>query len=70
MSYAYADGVVWLEPLRPESHPMVHDLCSQHAGSVRVPQGWELRNEWQAASARKQASAAYGGPEQLDLIGA
>ena len=78
MSYAYAEGVVWLEPLRPESHPMVHDLCAQHAASVRVPQGWELRNEFEAAEAADQVPAAtssqafseYTGPEQLDLIGA
>lgn len=59
LSYAYADGVVWLEVLLPEAHPMVHDLCAVHADGVRVPLGWELRDE-----------RAPVGPSQLDLIGA
>ncbi len=70
MSYAYAEGVVWLEPLSPESHPMVHDLCAQHAASVRVPQGWELRDDLHQQSAPSPVQARYQGPEQLDLIGA
>ena len=57
---------------------MVHDLCPQHAANVRVPQGWELRDEFQAVEARdqvpdatsSQAFSEYLGPEQLDLIGA
>ena len=57
---------------------MVHDLCAQHAASVRVPQGWELRDEFEAAEAADQVPATtssqafseYRGPEQLDLIGA
>jgi hypothetical protein len=24
---------------------MVHDMCRMHAESVRVPRGWELRDE-------------------------
>lgn len=67
LSYAYADGIVWLEELSPEAHPMVHDLCRLHASNVRVPLRWELRDEW--SPAMEAASAA---PEQasLDLIGA
>lgn len=45
LSYAYADGVVWLEDLAAEAHPMVHDLCPLHADAVRVPRGWELRDD-------------------------
>ncbi|MFI5044489.1 MAG: DUF3499 family protein [Acidimicrobiales bacterium] len=45
LSYAYSDGVVWLEDLAPEAHPMVHDMCRMHAETVRVPRGWELRDE-------------------------
>jgi hypothetical protein len=45
LSYAYADGVVWLEDLADEAHPMVHDLCPLHADAVRVPIGWELRDD-------------------------
>lgn len=59
LSYAYADGIVWLDELAPEAHPMVHDLCSQHADGVRVPRGWELRDERDAAVAPR-----------LDLVGA
>ncbi|UDY35614.1 DUF3499 family protein [Dermatobacter hominis] len=62
LSYAYADGVVWLEDLAAEDHPMVHDLCAQHADGVRVPNGWELRDE------RRGAALPQHG--QLDLIGA
>ncbi|MBS1839106.1 MAG: DUF3499 family protein [Actinobacteria bacterium] len=59
LSYAYADGVVWLEALTPEAHPMVHDLCALHADGVRVPMGWELRDQ----RARFTQS-------RLDLVGA
>ncbi|MFM7070095.1 MAG: DUF3499 family protein [Actinomycetes bacterium] len=61
LGYAYADGVVWLEDLAPEAHPMVHDLCRMHADTVRVPRGWELRDE---------RSGGDGGQFRFDLIGA
>ncbi len=60
LSYAYADGVVWLQDLAAEDHPMVHDLCGAHADGVSVPRGWELSDE-------RAASAA---PQQQLLIGA
>jgi hypothetical protein len=60
LSYAYADGVVWLEDLADEAHPMVHDLCALHADSVRVPRGWELRDD----------RGAVDGQVSFDLIGA
>lgn len=44
LSYAYADGVAWLDGLAAEAHPMVHDLCGLHADNVRVPRGWDLRD--------------------------
>lgn len=44
LSYSYADGVVWVEDLAPEAHPMVHDLCAEHADQLRVPRGWECRD--------------------------
>jgi hypothetical protein len=57
---------------------MVHDLCAQHANNVRVPQGWELRNEFAIEAETEQLPAepqsraypTYRGPDQLDLIGA
>ncbi len=58
LSYAYADGLVVLEDLAAEAHPMVHDLCRTHASGLRVPLGWELRDD----RARDRV--------QLDLIGA
>jgi hypothetical protein len=61
LAYAYAEGVVWLEDLAPEAHPMVHDMCRMHADTVRVPLGWELRD------VRDQG---HDGPVRLDLIGA
>jgi hypothetical protein len=61
LSYRYAESVVWLEDLAPEDHPMVHDLCGQHADGVRVPNGWELRDE---------RRGLVGAHPQLDLIGA
>lgn len=42
LSYVYATGVVQMDDLAPEAHPMVHDLCERHAGNLRVPLGWEL----------------------------
>lgn len=42
LSYVYATGVVQMDDLAAEAHPMVHDLCDRHAGSLRVPLGWEL----------------------------
>jgi hypothetical protein len=63
LSYAYADGLVVLEDLAAEAHPMVHDLCRLHASRLRVPLGWELRDD----------RAREGVPRegvQLDLIGA
>ena len=36
---------MWVAELAQESHPMVHDLCEHHAGTVSVPRGWELRDE-------------------------
>lgn len=60
LAYAYSDGVVWLEDLAPEAHPMVHDLCDLHADTVRVPRGWELRDQ----------RTLGAGPSSLDLIGA
>jgi len=61
LGYAYAEGVVWLEDLAPEAHPMVHDMCRMHAASVRVPLGWELRDV---------RDRGHEGPVRLDLIGA
>ena len=44
LSYAYGAQAVWIDDLDPTSHPMTHDLCSEHAENMRVPRGWELRD--------------------------
>jgi hypothetical protein len=69
LSYAYADGVVVLDDLAAEAHPMVHDLCRAHAEGLRVPRGWELQDERSIPSppAGRDHADPYG---QLDLIGA
>lgn len=57
-----------LDDLAAEAHPMVHDLCRAHAEGLRVPRGWELRDERTASSPGGRDHAdPYG---QLDLIGA
>ena len=63
LSYAYSESVVWLDALAAEGHPMIHDLCSLHAGAVRVPRGWELRD-------RRDEVAGAGGAGGLRLVGA
>ena len=63
LSYAYADGLVVLEPLASEAHPMVHDLCRLHASTVRVPRGWTLSDRWSDAAATVEQV-------RLDLVGA
>lgn len=80
MSYAYADRLVWLEDLAPKRHPMVHDLCSLHADTVRVPRGWELRdtrerhgNQVTAAGSQELGADGAGaamGQGALRLVGA
>lgn len=44
LTYDYGAGVVWLEPLHLDSHPMTHDLCVAHADRLSVPQGWRLHD--------------------------
>jgi hypothetical protein len=72
LSYAYSDGIVWLEVLTPEAHPMVHDLCRLHAANVRVPMGWQLHDQWSAEAevAADRAAESTSGQASLDLIGA
>lgn len=67
LSYVYAEGLVVLEDLAPEAHPMVHDLCQLHAEGLRVPLGWELRDERGTEVDLRQVD---DGGVQLDLIGA
>jgi len=43
--YNYATGTVYLVDLADESHPSTYDLCRRHAENLRVPNGWELRDQ-------------------------
>jgi hypothetical protein len=40
LTFAYAQRVVWIEDLTPQSHPAVYDLCAAHAERLQVPIGW------------------------------
>jgi hypothetical protein len=42
LTYDYANRSAWLDRLTTEGHPMTHDLCDRHAGSLSVPRGWRL----------------------------
>ena len=59
LSYAYADGTVWLEDLAEGAHPMGPGLCSLPAGPLRGPPGWELCDQ-----------RSPDGQVALDLVGA
>lgn len=42
LTYAYADSTAVVGPLATSSEPHSYDLCSQHAGRLTVPKGWEV----------------------------
>ncbi|KQR02265.1 hypothetical protein ASF72_11660 [Arthrobacter sp. Leaf141] len=42
LTYVYADSTAVLGPLATYAEPHCYDLCSQHAGSLTVPRGWEV----------------------------
>ncbi len=45
LSYDYRNSTAWLAVLADEGHPMVYDLCAEHADRLRLPQGWHLVDE-------------------------
>jgi hypothetical protein len=45
LTYEYATGTAWLTPLVAEGHPMLYDLCADHADRLRLPNGWQLLDE-------------------------
>lgn len=45
LSYDYRERAVWLDALLEEPHPMMHDLCHDHAETLSVPRGWLLRDQ-------------------------
>jgi hypothetical protein len=70
LSYAYAEGLVVLDDLALEAHPMVHDLCARHAGGLRVPLGWELRDDRADVDRADRTSRADGSSRAGDGVGA
>ena len=44
LTYDYSSRTAWVERLDAEAHPMRYDLCTDHAGALRVPQGWALQD--------------------------
>jgi hypothetical protein len=44
LTFVYARGAAWLDPLTPERDPHAYDLCDRHAARVGVPVGWRLED--------------------------
>jgi len=42
LTYVYAESTAVLGPLAMYAEPHSYDLCTQHAGSLTVPRGWEV----------------------------
>jgi len=42
LSYDYARGAAWIDPLTGEREPHAYDLCRRHASRATVPHGWRL----------------------------
>jgi len=42
LTYVYAESTAVLGPLATYAEPHAYDLCTQHAGSLTVPRGWEV----------------------------
>lgn len=64
LSYSYDDRTVVLDDLSSEPHPMIHDLCARHAGSVSAPVGWTVEDRRRADAARAGHRGA-GAPHRL-----
>ena len=42
LTYVYADSTAVLGPLAQFAEPHSYDLCSEHAGRLTAPRGWEV----------------------------
>lgn len=42
MSYDYRHRSVWIDPLAPEPHPALYDLCERCAQRMSPPRSWVL----------------------------
>jgi len=44
LAYDYSNRSAWVDRLSQDPHPMTHDLCDRHVGSLSVPRGWSLED--------------------------
>ncbi|MFC7376318.1 DUF3499 domain-containing protein [Brachybacterium sp. GCM10030267] len=42
LTFVYEDSTAVLGPLSRTSEPHAYDLCSEHAGRMTAPRGWEM----------------------------
>ena len=42
LTYVYSDSTAVLGPLAMLAEPHSYDLCSEHAGRLTAPRGWEV----------------------------
>ncbi|MCU1678191.1 MAG: hypothetical protein JWM93_2949 [Frankiales bacterium] len=42
LTYVYADSTAVVGPLATSAEPHSYDLCTEHAGRLTAPLGWEL----------------------------
>ena len=42
LTYVYSDSTAVLGPLAQLAEPHSYDLCSEHAGGLTAPRGWEV----------------------------
>lgn len=42
LTYVYSDSTAVLGPLAQLAEPHSYDLCSEHAGRLTAPRGWEV----------------------------
>ena len=42
LTYVYSDSTAVLGPLAQLAEPHSYDLCSEHAGRMTAPRGWEV----------------------------
>ena len=58
LTYRYAHSQVWLDELSVDRDPHAYDLCRRHAERLTAPQGWQVRDRRQLATAVEPAYIA------------
>jgi hypothetical protein len=59
LTYDYSAGLVFVDRLADEAHPMSYDLCLRHADRLSVPNGWDKHDR------RVSAISVLGSSSQL-----